>query len=174
MKPFACTLFAADVYDFCDADGAQRAAATEHDLTVGEYDLRFRPLDSRDLAEAALRRGRAEARAALVSRCLIDARRGGELVRPSDLPEEVVASLAERASECDPHAEVLLGLDCGGCGHHWTPLFDIASFFWREIAAEAKRLLLAVHALASAYGWRESEVLSMSAARRQMYLEMIS
>lgn len=165
--------FTADVRDFCDPDGA-RAVEPEHWLRVGEYDLLFRPLDSRDLAGAALGRDRSDARAALVDRCLLEARRGDELLRASDLPGEVVAALAERAAECDPHAEVLLGLDCAACGQHWAQLFDIASFFWREINAEAKRLLLAVHALAGAYGWRESDVLAMSAARRQMYLEMIS
>ena len=30
-----------------------------------------------------------------------------------------------------------------------------------------------VHALASQYGWRESDILRMSARRRQFYLEMI-
>jgi hypothetical protein len=165
--------FEADARDFCDADEA-REVAPEHELSVGEFRLRFRPFDSRDLAEAALCRDRERARATLIDHCLLEARGSDEPMRASDLPAAVVAALADRAAECDPHAETLLGLDCHACGRHWTALFDIASFFWREIAAEAMRLLLAVHALAAAYGWRESEVLSMSAARRQMYLEMIS
>jgi hypothetical protein len=47
------------------------------------------------------------------------------------------------------------------------------TFFWSEISAEARRLLLEVHNLASAYGWSESDILSMSALRRRYYLEMI-
>jgi hypothetical protein len=36
----------------------------------------------------------------------------------------------------------------------------------------ARRLLYDVHALASAYGWSEDEVLAVSPARRRCYLEM--
>ena len=35
------------------------------------------------------------------------------------------------------------------------------------------RLLRQVHTLAMAYGWREIDILSMSALRRQVYLEML-
>jgi hypothetical protein len=52
-------------------------------------------------------------------------------------------------------------------------IFDIASFFWTEIAAEAKRLLGEVHILASAYGWREADILSLNPLRRRFYLEAI-
>jgi len=53
-------------------------------------------------------------------------------------------------------------------------MFDIVSFFWSEICVQAKRLLREVHILARAYGWREADILSMSAARRQLYLEMVT
>jgi hypothetical protein len=33
-------------------------------------------------------------------------------------------------------------------------------------------MLYDVHALASAYGWREADVLAMSPMRRQVYLEL--
>ena len=52
-------------------------------------------------------------------------------------------------------------------------LFDILSFFWGEIQICARRLLREVHALASAYGWTESEILSLSTTRRHAYLEMV-
>ena len=39
--------------------------------------------------------------------------------------------------------------------------------------AHARRLLLDVHQLASAYGWSEMEILSLSATRRNAYLEMV-
>ena len=51
---------------------------------------------------------------------------------------------------------------------------DIASFFWSEIHSWAQRALREVATLARAYGWREADILSMSARRRQAYLEMIS
>jgi hypothetical protein len=33
--------------------------------------------------------------------------------------------------------------------------------------------MLDVHTLASAYGWSESEILSLNPARREFYLEMV-
>jgi hypothetical protein len=68
---------------------------------------------------------------------------------------------------------VLLGLHCPLCSHSWQALFDIASFFWTEISAHARRLLREVDALARAYGWSEAEILGLSASRRQAYLELI-
>jgi hypothetical protein len=75
---------------------------------------------------------------------------------------------------CDPQAEVLLDLNCPACGHGWQALFDVVAFFWAELAAQAKRLLREVHTLARAYGWREADILGMSARRRQFYLEMVT
>jgi hypothetical protein len=39
--------------------------------------------------------------------------------------------------------------------------------------ARARRLLIEVHSLASAYGWSETDILSMSEPRRALYLEMV-
>jgi hypothetical protein len=52
-------------------------------------------------------------------------------------------------------------------------VFDIISFFWTELDSLARRLLQDVHVLAKAYSWREADILSMSATRRQFYLEMV-
>jgi hypothetical protein len=52
-------------------------------------------------------------------------------------------------------------------------LFDAGSFFWSELGAWARRLLHEIHSLARAYGWSESEILTLSPARRQAYLELI-
>jgi hypothetical protein len=59
-----------------------------------------------------------------------------------------------------------------GLRHSWDVLFDIVSFFWAEIGAWAQRLLREVHALASAYGWREADILALSAWRRRQYLDL--
>jgi hypothetical protein len=85
-----------------------------------------------------------------------------------------MTKLAERMAEYDPQAEVLLNVECPDCNYNWQVVFDIVSFFWAEIASQAKRLLHEVHILALAYGWREADILSLSATRRQFYLEMVS
>jgi hypothetical protein len=64
-------------------------------------------------------------------------------------------------------------LTCDACGTRSSSAFDIRTFFWRELAARARHILLGVHELARAYGWRESEVLSLSPTRRQRYLELV-
>ena len=90
-----------------------------------------------------------------------------------ELGEDVLAALAEAIAEVDPQAEVRIRLDCVKCGHSWASVFDIVTFFWIEVSTLAERLFADVHQIARAYGWRESEILSMSANRRQAYLERI-
>jgi hypothetical protein len=50
---------------------------------------------------------------------------------------------------------------------------DPLSFLWHELEQWARQTLAAVHRLAGAYGWREQDILALSAKRRQIYLEMI-
>ena len=40
--------------------------------------------------------------------------------------------------------------------------------------ARAQRLLMEVHLLARAYGWREADILGMSPARRNAYLQRVA
>ncbi|MGH9508406.1 MAG: hypothetical protein ACRD2M_00585 [Terriglobales bacterium] len=145
----------------------------EHGLAVGEFTLQFRLLNSRDLLSLLSCRDVEQARRALLACCVLEARRGGAIVPPEELPAEVVSKLSDRLLECDPQAEILLGLRCPACGSSFRAVFDIGSFLWAEISAQARHLLRQVHWLAAAYGWREDEILAMSAARRQLYLEMI-
>ena len=73
----------------------------------------------------------------------------------------------------DPQADLQLSLACPECQHTWQTPLDIVSYFWSEIQAWATRLLREIHALASAYGWNEAEVLALSSWRRRAYLELI-
>lgn len=170
----ACKLeFGMDSRDLCHSN-QMAEIEKEQALNIGEVEVIFRPLTSRDLAEVSHSGSIAVARASLIERCLIEAHAGEERLDSSELSEDVIGALAERAAETDPQADVLLSLSCTDCDHRWQMIFDIASFFWTEVAAEAKRLLHEVHTLARAYGWPEREILSMSAVRRQIYLEMSS
>jgi len=146
----------------------------ELELASGDYAIRFRLPDSSDLSRLAECRDVSEARGLLAERCLLRATRGGREAALRELPDDVLAKLSARMIECDPQAEVLLDMDCPACGHSWLAVFEIASFFWNEISARAMRLLREVDALARAYGWSEADILSMSAARRQLYLEMVT
>jgi hypothetical protein len=103
----------------------------------------------------------------------MSARRDGAEIAVEDLPPEVVAAVSERMAEADPQADVQLALACPQCEHHWHTPLDIVSFFWSEINALALRLLNDIHTLASAYGWKEADIVAMAPTRRQAYLELI-
>jgi hypothetical protein len=49
---------------------------------------------------------------------------------------------------------------------------DPGALLWDDVQAYARGVLGQVHSLARAYGWTESEVLSLSPRRRAAYLEM--
>jgi hypothetical protein len=148
-------------------------AEQECSLQVDGLTMRFRPLNSLDLAAIV---GLAEvgtARLRLIERCLLEATQEGRSLAAAELPESALAALVDALTECDPQAETRFRLACAACGHRWSALFDIVSFFWTELGARAERLLLEVHALARAYGWRESDILSMGEARRHFYLGLV-
>ena len=160
-----------------------------YEVKIEGYDLRFRLPNSLDLAQIAHCGDVDAARNVLVQRCVVhaailaDKSAMGAINRPLhldvagaslvDLPETVIATLAESMGQYDPQADVQLNLSCPACGQGWSVMFDVVSFFWSEICAQAKRLLREVHTLARAYGWREADILNMSTARRQFYLEMV-
>ena len=50
---------------------------------------------------------------------------------------------------------------------------DPTEFLWEETRHAARRLLADVHELAWAYGWRESDIIGMSPARRAAYLGLV-
>jgi hypothetical protein len=110
------------------------------------------------------------ARAALVDRCVVAARRSGEPI--DEVPNSVLAHVVEDMGRADPGAEISFELSCPYCAHTWSELFDIAEFFWSEVDSAAGRLLEDVGTLAAAYGWSERDILAMGPARRERYLEL--
>ena len=154
-----------------DLGGAQEIAG-ELDVQIGAYRLRLRAPNSEDVA-VALASGLQEAEAALFDRCAEGVWRGDREIRARELPVEIASAAIERIAKADPHAEIALAVTCPRCGSAERAIFDIVSFFWRELEAFVIRILREVHVLASAYGWDEARILSMSATRRRCYLEMV-
>jgi hypothetical protein len=139
----------------------------------GDYQVRYRLPNSWDLA--AIRRipNVGLARSQLLNQCVLEAQCEGVGLQPKDLPEEIVMGLTAQMEEQDPQADVRFSVICPSCGCSWQTIFDIVSYLWTEVTVVAQRVLVDVHELARAYGWPETEILSMSAARRQFYLEMV-
>jgi hypothetical protein len=115
----------------------------------------------------------AEARALLLRRCVIEAYdEAGRAIEPHELPEPVVRGLSARMASLDPQADISLSLKCPACSVVFAALLDVASFLLSDLHMWAQRMLREVHALASAYGWGEEEILALSPARRRIYVEM--
>lgn len=155
---------------------AQRTSdspGASHDLDAAGFQIRFRALTCGDLLETE-RLGDAEAiRHRLVERAILACRCGNDSVAVSVLPTEVIKAVGRRLAELDG-TELLLDLRCAACEDAWQEPFDILSYVWNELSRHAKRLLHEVHVLAWAYGWSEADIVSMSPARRRMYLEWVS
>lgn len=144
------------------------------ELIAGDIRLRLRPLDSADLQAAADCRDVEGARQILLERCVVEAKQNGESIAVGDLPADCVEQLSARLAVSEGQADTRLDLQCVGCGHVWQVALDVAAFLWSEIAAAARRYLSEVHTLAWAYGWGEADILALSPARRQFYLERVS
>jgi hypothetical protein len=151
---------------------APAGAGGDLDLVCGELALRLRLPNSLDLRAVRECSDVATARRKLAERCVLEAVRNGDRVPADALQDPIVEQIALRLSEADPRAEALIDLTCSACRHRWQVVLDIERFLWSKIGVLAKRLLREVHILAQAYGWREADILSLSAVRRQFYLEM--
>jgi hypothetical protein len=125
----------------------------------------FRLPTSRDLAAAAQEKDPDAAALALAGRCCT--------TPPMSWNADELEQLGEIMSQADPLAEVRIALSCPSCGHESSETIEMSSFIWSETVARARRLLWEVHAIASAYGWTEKEILSMSPRRRAGYVEMV-
>ena len=138
------------------------------------YTVRVRPARSVDLLDVHAGDDAIAVERAVISRCAVDAHHGAVAVLADELPDPVADAVAQAMANADPQADVQVATECPACGHRDDVLFDIAAFLWREVDAWAIRTLDEVHALASAYGWSEHEILSMSASRRRRYVAMVA
>ena len=145
-------------------------------LEQSGYKMQFRLPNSLDLLAVAGCASPADMRGRLFQRCVVKVEyqgRAGPVATVSEIPAEIIDAAIERIAEADPQADVEVDMACPCCGHEWGAAFDIVSYLWTELHARAVSLLREVHLLASAYGWRESDILAMSSRRRRCYLEML-
>ncbi|MFZ0745570.1 MAG: hypothetical protein WAM85_14255 [Terracidiphilus sp.] len=151
-----------------DSRSLAEGEAPECDARVTVNGRSFRLPTSRDLAAVVHERDSEAAARRLLRQCCAD-----EELTGHNWSEDEMEAVGEHMSAADPLAEILLSFDCPSCGVHFEDSLDLPSFLWAEIEGRAKRALMEVHLLASAYGWGEEEILSLSPARRAFYLEMV-
>ncbi len=128
----------------------------------------FRLPTSRDLARIAGEQDPSAAARRLLEACQVEGQ-----AEENEGEKQDVEKIGERMAQADPLAEIVLTFQCPVCGDTRNEVLDLPTFLWAEIEARVKRLLVEIHTLASAYGWTEAEILSLSDARRQLYLEMV-
>lgn len=145
----------------------------ELSLEFERYRVSFRLPNSADLAVIAECDEVAAARNILLQRCVMTVQSGDQEMNTENLPDEVANAIAKQMADVDPQGDVRIDLSCLCCGYRWQALFDIESFFWSEVNAWAWRMLGEVHILASAYGWREQDILNLSPQRRHFYLGLV-
>lgn len=145
------------------------APGTLVELSIGGRPLRFRLPTSADLLaiEAESDPDRAERR--LLGRCLV----GGE-ADDARRAEAEAERISQALADADPQAELILRMVCPDCGAAGDAPFDIVLHLWSEIEDWVAGLLEDVGRLAARYGWSERDILAMSHARRQVYLDLVA
>jgi hypothetical protein len=157
------------------ADGDEHDASPDEAtaaVQVGDVEVVVRAPTSDDLIAVAAEGDAATAAAKLAESCLVSLRRNGRDLAGDGLTAAVRQVMSAALASADPLADLAIEMRCAACGHVWDAPLDIASVFWTEITAAAERLFHEVDTLARAYTWHESEILSMSAARRHRYIEL--
>ena len=148
----------------------EKGRMLRYTLEAAPYTVQFRLPNSYDLVTALS--NQTDPRK-LFFDCIIEAQNNDTPCRPEELPDDVLDKLDQRMTEEDPCSDIRMLLNCSRCAHRWELHFDIVSFLWTEIDNWARHILQEVAALASAFGWPESEILNMSPQRRKIYLGMI-
>src|ERR1700722_227678 len=151
-----------------DGRNLEKNLALDSEACVMVNGHRYRLPTSRDLAAVAR-----EPDADTAARLLLQQCSTAHELPESAFDEEQMEAVGESMAAADPLAEIRLGLDCPNCGVHFEESVDLPSFLWAEMEARAKRALMEVHTLASAYGWSQAEILSLTSARRQLYVEIV-
>lgn len=145
---------------------------SEYNVGIEGFDITFHLPNSWDLAKLVGCEDVKAARQLLIDSCLTHLEYDNREITATELSDSVMAHIISEIIDQDPQAEMRFHLTCADCDYSWSALFDIVSFLWIELSAFAKRLLMDVHTLAYTYGWDEADLLSMSAIRRQFYLEL--
>lgn len=156
------------------AGDAAAAAGVVHELQIGALQLRFRAALADDV-EAARRDAGDDVGAfarCLFERCIVEAVDGGRAIETHTLSADVRQAVAQRLDAIEPTAHLEFALECVDCGLAFGAPLDTAGVLWSEVRHRAEQVLADVAALASRYGWRESDVLALGPARRDAYLQL--
>lgn len=179
-----CTAQCPTCADRCEWSCGFEALCTRARATVAEHlpctwsgdgwIVRFRPIEARDVEALESCKSEKDAVERLLERCVLEATLDGRPIASTELPVSIVDAVSEAMEHVDPHAAPTVALTCPSCAHQWDAGLDAVTFVWEKLSTWAERTLSEVHELARHYGWSETEILELSAARRSRYLAMVS
>ncbi len=145
----------------------------QFDLSVDDFQLRFRLPNSNDLINAVSNQEYQKSPDKILKDCIVHAKRKDQNYGETKFPDSVLKALDEQINQKDPKANISILLSCQSCDHQWEIAFDILSYLWTEIDNWAKHILQEIYTLARAFSWSEKDILEMSPRRRRMYLQML-
>lgn len=110
----------------------------------------------------------------LLSGCIVQlGDRDDTTVSPRDLEKLPVKTLEEIDNHISDSMKSLdwdVTFSCPQCNNDFTSTIDIHACFWEELLYSGGSLREDVHTLAFYYNWSESDILSLSRWKRQMYV----
>jgi hypothetical protein len=145
----------------------------EHTITIDDYSLTFRGLNSLDLVAAAKQLTSEQAQIVLLERSIIRLLYQNNPCSVDVLPLLMIDELAEQLIKADVNAEIVLHINCPACANKLPFVLDIADYLWDEISIKVKQLLNQVHEMACVYGWSAKDILAMSEVQRQFYMSKL-
>lgn len=89
------------------------------------------------------------------------------------LPSALRMAVEQAIEDAMPDLDLAMDVTCSSCDAAFTAPIELASFFFFEMKAHARRLLREIHTLAREYHWAERDILALARSRRQSYLALI-
>jgi hypothetical protein len=141
-----------------------------YDFRVCGFVVRLRPLTTTDQDALAVAREDRHAMVRMLARaCIVQS----QPTLPEELPDDLLEAVGEKLGEIDPLSDVMLTPSCPECGHRFHASLPVEEFVLRELVP-GPQLEREVHWLAFHYHWTEKEILSLPAAKRKRYVELIN
>jgi hypothetical protein len=150
--------------------GIREPTRAQERVTIADTTVLVRAPSANDLVLAARCDTLEAASRLLFERCIVFPE--GSTPDPSWL-DTMPAPVLDALDRVAGAAALQLHITCADCGAASDLEFDIVSFLWRELTAEARRLATEVVELARGLGWSEQEILTLSPMRRRLYLDLV-
>lgn len=149
------------------------AAAEPRTVEGDGWEIELRPPTLEELATARAEPDVGLAAERLARACVVSCRREGRTIGRSRIPKAALGLVETGLEALDPTGAPI-GLVCPSCSNVWSASVDLVTLLSSQLELEARTLLSEIHALASAYGWSERDILALPRERRREYVQLVS